>query len=178
MIEPGGLPPADDAVMSLGGKAFNLIKLSSMGLQVPQGFVLPTSMCARWAEDGPPDKASFKSMIAGPLDRLESICGLGFGDPRKPLLLSVRSGAPVSMPGMLDTVLDVGLTLATLAGLVGLTGNPRLAWDSYLRLIQSYSETVYGLSSTPFEEAAAKVIAEADACDLHSGRAELGRRGG
>ena len=161
MIEPGGLPPSDDAVQSLGGKAFNLLKLCSLGLPVPPGFVLPTSVGVRWVREGAPDEAAFKAMIAGPLDRLESLCGLGFGDPRKPLLLSVRSGAPVSMPGMLDTVLDVGLTRATLPGLIALTGNPRLAWDSYVRLIQSYAETVRHLSSSAFDEAAAKAMTAA-----------------
>jgi len=163
MIEAGGLPPPDGALALVGGKAFNLLKLAAMGFSVPPGFVLPTSMCARWISEGAPSKEAFRAMIAGPLDRLENASGLGFGDPRKPLLLSVRSGAPASMPGMLDTVLDVGLTRATLPGLVAITGNPRLAWDCYLRLVESYALTVAGLRRAPFADATARALAAAGA---------------
>lgn len=149
-------------MMVVGGKAFNLMKLAAMGFPVPPAFVLPTSMCAEWVSGGTPSVESFRSLVTGPMDRLERASGLGFGDPRKPLLVSVRSGAPVSMPGMLDTVLNVGLTRTTLPGLVASTGNPRLAWDCFKRLIESYAETVQKIDLTPFTEAAVRTAATAN----------------
>jgi pyruvate,orthophosphate dikinase len=128
--------------------------------------VLPTSLCERWIKNGPPSPADFRALVAGPLDRLEQAAGLVFGDARKPLLVSVRSGAPVSMPGMLDTVLNIGLTRSTLPGLVALTGNPRLAWDCYLRLIASYAQTVQGLDLRPFEKLSANAAAVAGSQDI------------
>lgn len=149
--------------MLVGGKAFNLLKLAALGFPVPPGFVLPTSLCADWLSDVPPSSDAFRTLVAGPLDRLERASELGFGDPRRPLVVSVRSGAPISMPGMLNTVLDVGLTRATLPGFVGLTGNPRLAWDCYLRLIESYAENVQGLDRASFTGALDKAMAKAGA---------------
>ena len=166
IIEPGGLEPADDALMAVGGKAFNLLKLAAMGFPVPPGFVLPTSMCAGWIAAGPLSPDDFRTLVAGPLDRLERAAGAGFGDPKRPLLVSVRSGAPVSMPGMLDTVLDVGLTRANISGLIAQSGNPRMAWDCYLRLIESYATTVHGLHAAPFDEAGVRIMAAASATTL------------
>jgi pyruvate,orthophosphate dikinase len=123
-------------------------------------------MCQRWISDGPPSEDEFRALVAGPLDRLRNATGLGFGDPRNPLLVSVRSGASVSMPGMLETVLDVGLTHTTLPGLIAATGNPRLAWDCYLRLIRSYAATVEAIPPAPFESAEARAIAAAGAASL------------
>jgi pyruvate,orthophosphate dikinase len=163
IIEPGEGPPADGALMAVGGKAFNLLKLAAMGFPVPPGFVLPTSMCAGWIADGPPDADAFRALIGAPLDRLERAAGAGFGDAKRPLLVSVRSGAPASMPGMLDTVLDIGLTRATTPGLVAQTGNPRMAWDCYLRLIESYAATVHGLTAAAFADANAKAMAQTGA---------------
>lgn len=156
-----GLPPAETALPVVGNKAFNLLKLAAIGFPVPPGFVLPTSLCRQWIENGPPSPVDFQTLIAGPMERLEKATGLGFGDGKKPLVVSVRSGAVVSMPGMLDTVLDIGLTQATLPGLVAMTGNPRLAWDSYLRLIRSYAETVQGLDAKPFETLSRDTVAAA-----------------
>ena len=160
IIGLGGRPPVDGALTAVGGKAFNLLKLAALGFPVPPGFVLPTSMCAGWSAAAPSPE-DFRALVAGPLDAVEKIAGLGFGDASRPLLVSVRSGAPASMPGMLDTVLNVGLTRATLPGLIALTGNARLAWDCYLRLIESYAASVHGLATTHFDEAAAKAFAVA-----------------
>lgn len=157
-----GVSPAEDTLAAVGGKAFNLLKLAASGFPVPPGFVLPTSLCGQWIKKGPPSLADFRSLIAGSLQRLEREAGLGFGDARRPLLVSVRSGAPVSMPGMLDTVLDVGLTRATLPGLQAMTGNPRLAWDCYLRLVASYAQTVQGLDLAPFEKLSRNAAGVAD----------------
>lgn len=156
-----GAPPAEATLESAGGKAFNLIKLAGLGFPVPPGFVLPTSFCGPWIAQEPPAKADFRAAIARPLEYMERAAGLRFGDPHRPMLVSVRSGAPVSMPGMLDTVLDIGLTRATLPGLVALTGNPRLAWDCYLRLILSYAATVHGLDAEPFNALAGKAATAA-----------------
>lgn len=158
VIEPGVLPPPDGAVAQLGGKAFNLMVLAAAGLPVPPGFVLPTTLCAQWLAAGAPPADAFRALVAGPLHRLEQATGLAFGDPNRPLLVSIRSGAPVSMPGMLDTLLNVGLTRATLPGLIALSGNPRLAWDCFARLIRAFGQIVRGLDPALFDDGLAAIL--------------------
>ena len=136
---PGDVTPA-----VLGFKAYNLAQMAAIGLRVPPAFVLGTGWCARQAR-------ITADMWDGGLADLERATGLRVGDPRKPLLLSVRSGAPVSMPGMMETLLNIGLSDATLAGIVSMTGNPRLAWDAYRRLVASYGEVVAGVDSRHFD---------------------------
>src|SRR5580704_2748246 len=128
-----------------GNKAWNLMLMAQAGLPVPPAFVLPTSWYQR--EQRPP----LTEGLAAGITRLETATGLGFGATRRPLLVSVRSGAAVSMPGMMETVLDIGLNLETVDGLIRLTGNPRLAWDSFRRLIQGYAEVVANLPTAPFD---------------------------
>ncbi len=136
--------PADCGPAALGFKAWNLARMAALGLPVPPAFVIGTGWCA--------DAASLDSTDwQAALTRLEQLSGLGLGDPRHPLLLSVRSGAPVSMPGMMETLLNIGLTDATLGGLVRVTGHPRLAWDAYRRLICGYGEIVAGIDAAHFE---------------------------
>ncbi|ACO77998.1 pyruvate, phosphate dikinase [Azotobacter vinelandii CA] len=142
-IGAGVTLPEEASPASLGFKAWNLARMAAMGLPVPAAFVIGTGWCGREA----PDPCLWQQA----LQRLERESGLGFGDARRPLLLSVRSGAPVSMPGMMDTLLDIGLTEVTLPGLVRLTGNPRLAWDAYRRLIAGYGEVVAGIDGRHFE---------------------------
>jgi pyruvate,orthophosphate dikinase len=166
MIEPGSVPPPDDLRARAGGKAYNLLKLAALGFPVPQGFVLPTTMCRGWIETAKPSLADFKAAFAGTIERLERASGLRFGDFRRPLLVSVRSGAQVSMPGMLDTVLNVGFTLGAIPGFVALTGNPRLAWDCYRRLIESYAQSVHGAGLEAFDEATGRAFAAAGARSL------------
>ena len=166
MIERGGIPPSEDLKSRAGGKAFNLLKLAALGFPVPAGFVLPTTMCRRWVDGERPAMAQFKTAYGGTMERLERASGLRFGDFRKPLLVSVRSGAPVSMPGMLDTILNVGLTQSTIPGFIALTGNPRLAWDCYRRLIVSYTESVHGGDVAGFDEAASEMLSAAGATAL------------
>jgi len=144
-ILPGTALP-DGGADAFGNKAWNLMRLAQAGLPVPPGFVLPTAWCR--ARRNP---AALRHTLAAGVARLEAMTGLGFGSPRRPLLLSVRSGAAVSMPGMLETVLDIGLNAASVEGLVRLTGNPRLAWDCDRRLVQGYAEVVAGLPPEPFE---------------------------
>ncbi|HUA76025.1 MAG TPA: PEP/pyruvate-binding domain-containing protein, partial [Acetobacteraceae bacterium] len=153
---PGASVPLAPEVA--GAKAAQLSRISVLGLPVPPAFVLPTILC------GPVNQGDHAALIA--LDRglrdgvarLEMATGRRFGDSRAPLLVSVRSGAAQSMPGMLDTILDVGLNARSVRGLIGLTGNPRLAWDSYRRFIRGYAEVVENTPSAPFDECLSKMI--------------------
>jgi pyruvate,orthophosphate dikinase len=136
-----------------GFKAHNLIRMAAMGLPVPQGFVMGTDWCSSAILDGNGIKAHLSDALQSGIRDLERASGLGFGSARRPLLVSVRSGAPISMPGMMETVLNVGLNDVSLAGLLRLTGDHRLAWDSYRRLIQAFAEIVAGIPAAPFEAA-------------------------
>lgn len=147
--------PADCGAAALGSKAWNLARMAALGLPVPPAFVIGTGWCA---EPGALDEAAWRPALA----ELERLSGLRLGDARHPLLLSVRSGAPVSMPGMMETLLDIGLTETTLSGLLRLSGHPRLAWDAYRRLIAGYGEVVAGIDARHFD---ADLEAECDACD-------------
>lgn len=143
-----GVPDAHLA----GFKAHNLIRMAALGLPVPQGFVLATDWCSA-LQQGDGVKTHLPDALLSGIRDLERSTGLGFGSARRPLLVSVRSGAPVSMPGMMETVLNVGLNDVSLAGLLRLTGDHRLVWDSYRRLIQAFAEIVAGIPAAPFEAA-------------------------
>ena len=145
---------------SMGSKAYNLARMAEVGLPVPEAVVLGTSLSQEYLVTGAlPD--GFRQRLAAWLGPVEQASGLRFGSERRPLLLAVRSGAPVSMPGMLDTILDVGLNDATARGLMRLTGNPRLVWDSYWRLVRSFGETVLGCPHEPFDDLVARHLADA-----------------
>jgi pyruvate,orthophosphate dikinase len=137
----------------LGGKGANLCEMAAIGLPVPPGFVIPTPLCAAYYEAGGRLPEALLAALAQGLAHIESVVGAGFGDPANPLLVSVRSGARVSMPGMMDTVLNLGLNRATVAGLAARSGNARFAWDSYRRFIQMYADVVLGLDHYLFEDA-------------------------
>jgi len=137
-------PVGDSGPESLGFKAYNLARMAQLGLRVPPAFVLPTSWCFR-------KKPVAISELESAIGALEKASGVKFGDPRRPLLLSVRSGAPVSMPGMMETLLNIGLNEDTLRGMMRVTGNPRLAYDSYRRLIAGFGEVVAGIDGSRFE---------------------------
>src|SRR5215472_4395476 len=111
----------------VGNKAWNLMRMTGAGLPVPPAFVLPIAWCQRI--QGGTDDEDFETALSSGIAALETETGLGLGSPQRPLFVSVRSGAAVSMPGMTETVLNVGMNTDTLHGLIGLTGNPRLAWD-------------------------------------------------
>jgi len=166
MIEARGVPPPEELRLRAGGKGYNLLKLSALGFPVPPGFVLPTTMCKRWLQSTKPTLGEFRSAYEGTLERLERASGLRFGDYRRPLLVSVRSGGPVSMPGMLDTILNVGLSQSAIPGVVALTGNPHLAWDCYRRLIEAYAQSVHGADPGPFAAAIRDALASAKANSL------------
>lgn len=137
----------------LGGKGANLAEMAAIGLPVPPGFTISTAMCARYYEEGEAFPDSLRAEVANGLVHIESVTGKAFGDPANPLLVSVRSGARVSMPGMMDTVLNLGLNDETVEGLARVSDDPRFAWDSYRRFIQMYSDVVLGLDHDRFEEA-------------------------
>ena len=144
---------------SMGGKAFDLSRLVRLGLPVPAAFVLGTEHCRHWLQESERYRKNLAFLLQEQMHWLQSVTGLGFGDPRKPLLVSVRSGAPVSMPGMMDTLLNVGLCDATTRGLLRITGNPRQVWDSYRRLIGSFARTVFGADPRPFNAAQEEMLA-------------------
>lgn len=153
-------PLAKGGAAEVGNKAWNLMRLAQAGLPVPPAFVLPTDWRLR---DGPARETALRQALTNGVARLEIAAGLKFGASRRPLLVSVRSGAAVSMPGMMETVLDVGLNGETVEALIGLTGNPRLAWDSYRRLVQGYAEVVADLPTAPFDALVAAALQREDA---------------
>jgi len=137
----------------LGGKGANLAEMASIGLPVPPGFTISTEMCTRYYDEGAVFPDSLKAEVANGIAHIESVTGKTFGDAADPLLVSVRSGARASMPGMMDTVLNLGLNDETVVGLANASGDERFAWDSYRRFIQMYSDVVLELDHGSFEEA-------------------------
>ncbi len=145
-------PRAKDKTV-VGGKGANLAEMAGIGLPVPPGFTITTEECVRYLAEGGDFSASLKADVQTALGHIEAAAGKRFGDPADPLLVSVRSGARVSMPGMMDTVLNLGLNDATVEGLSASSGDPRFAWDSYRRFIQMYSDVVLGIDHHLFEDA-------------------------
>ncbi len=143
-----------------GNKAAQLWRMSQMGLRVPPAFVLPASLCAAINAGEAEALQALQHGLREGIAALEAVTGQGFGDARAPLLVSVRSGAAQSMPGMLETILDVGLNPATLRGLISQSGNPRMAWDSYRRFVQMYAEVVLDAPAAGFEAALAAMLHE------------------
>lgn len=154
---------ATASAQTMGFKAWNLLRMAQLQLPVPPAFVLGTPCCAN---------ADTRAQAAQPgtwqtaLHTLQAQLGQSLGDPRKPLLLSVRSGAPVSMPGMMETLLNIGLCEATVPGFLRQSGNPRLVWDAYRRLVATYGEVVAGLDPRLFEREAEALAAGRDERDL------------
>ena len=142
-----------DAVRGLlGGKGANLAEMVRIGVPVPPGFTITTEACNEYlAHGGSFPEGMWDQAISG-LEKVESLTGRRFGDPHNPLLVSCRSGAKFSMPGMMDTVLNIGLNEETCQGMIALTSNPRFVFDSYRRLIQMFGSVVMGIADEPFEE--------------------------
>ncbi len=135
----------------LGGKGANLAEMTNLGVPVPAGFTIACDVCIAYLRDGSvPD--SLRDDVERNLARLEEASGKRFGDPANPLLVSVRSGAPVSMPGMMETILNLGLNDETVEGLARASDNPRFAWDSYRRFVQMYGDVVLGVDHHKFEQ--------------------------
>ncbi len=136
----------------LGGKGANLAEMTKAGMPVPQGFTVSTEACTQYYKDGRQINDEIQAQIYEYLGKMEEICGKKFADPENPLLVSVRSGARASMPGMMDTILNLGLNDVVVEGLAKFTNNPRFAYDSYRRFIQMFSDVVMELSKKRFEE--------------------------
>src|SRR6516165_6703774 len=136
----------------LGGKGANLAEMCLIGLPVPAGFTLTTEVCNYFTAHKKTYPPELRAEVDAALRKTEEVMGAKFGDARNPLLVSCRSGARVSMPGMMDTVLNIGLNEATLRGLIDKTGNERFAWDSYRRFVQMFGDVVLGLKPQSKEE--------------------------
>lgn len=136
----------------LGGKGANLAEMTNLGLPVPQGFTITTEACTQYYEDGKKINDEIMSQIMESITKMEEITGKKFGDKENPLLVSVRSGARASMPGMMDTILNLGLNEEVVEVLANKSGNPRWAWDCYRRFIQMYSDVVMEVGKKYFEE--------------------------
>ena len=147
----------------LGGKGAGLAEMSNLGVPVSAGFTITTEVCTEFYKNGKKFPAGLDKEVEAAMKKVEKIMGRGFGDSENPLLVSVRSGARVSMPGMMDTVLNLGLNDNTIKGIIKKTGNERFAWDSYRRFIQMYGDVVMGLKPEssdeidPFEEVMDKI---------------------
>ena len=136
----------------LGGKGANLAEMTNLGLPIPQGFTVTTEACTDYYENGKQISDEIKEQIFQNLADLEALMGKKFGDTEDPLLVSVRSGARASMPGMMDTILNLGLNDVAVEGFAKKTGNPRFAYDSYRRFIQMYSDVVMEVPKSFFEK--------------------------
>ena len=136
----------------LGGKGANLAEMTRIGLPVPQGFTISTEACTQYYEDGRKINPEIQAQIMEYIDKMEKICGKKFGDKENPLLVSVRSGARASMPGMMDTILNLGLNEDVVNTIATKSGNPRWAWDCYRRFIQMFSDVVMEVGKKYFEK--------------------------
>ena len=161
-IEPAQKPPE---IGKVGMKAANLMRMAAIGLPVPAWFVLDTITCRDYLAQHFLSIETFDEIKAG-VKKLERETRLALGDERKPLLVSVRSSAAVSMPGMMETILDVGLCDVTVKGLIRMTGNPRFVWDSYRRFIQEYAEVAHNCDGKYFESILSQHLANAEVSSL------------
>lgn len=135
----------------LGGKGANLAEMTRLGLPVPQGFTITTEVCNKYVELGNKFPEGMMEVVEKNLSRLEQTTGKKFGDEKNPLLVSVRSGARASMPGMMDTILNLGLNDRTIKGVISQSNNPRFAYDCYRRFIQMFGDVVLGVEHEKFE---------------------------
>ena len=144
----------------LGGKGANLAEMTKIGLPVPQGFTVSTEACTKYYEDGRQINPEIQAEINEYIAKMEEVCGKKFGDKENPLLVSVRSGARASMPGMMDTILNLGINEEVVEYMAKSSGNPRWAWDCYRRFIQMYSDVVMEVGKKYFEQLIDKMKAE------------------
>jgi pyruvate,orthophosphate dikinase len=162
-IGPGAGPEPTSEVV--GAKAADLARMSRLGLRTPPAFVLPMDLCAQVCADPARASSLVAARLQAGIERLEAATGRRLGDARAPLLVSVRSGAARSMPGMLATVLNVGLNAEAVHGLIRLSGDPRFAWDSYRRFLESYATVVAGAPAASFSERLAAAVQAEGAAD-------------
>ena len=142
---------------TLGGKGSGLAEMTNSGVAVPAGFTITTEVCDEYYKLGKKMPAGLEDEVADHIKRLEKAMGMKLGDPSNPLLVSVRSGARESMPGMMDTILNLGINDEVVEGLIKKTNNPRFALDSYRRFIQMFSDVAMDVSKHHFEEALTKI---------------------
>lgn len=135
----------------LGGKGAGLAEMTRIGIPVPQGFTITTEVCVEYYKNDKRYPQGLDGQIEENLKKLEQVSKKGFGDSQNPLLVSVRSGAPISMPGMMDTVLNLGLNDVTIQGIIEKTKNERFAYDSYRRFMQMFGNVVLGIEHDKFE---------------------------
>lgn len=159
IVRIGGVSTELHSAEAIGAKAANLARMAALGLSVPPAFVLPVSLCADINDGKAEAERGLREGLRQGIAYLEDAIGKRFGDRRNPLLVSVRSGAARSMPGMLETVLNVGCTLTAVQGLIRATRRPRLAWDCRRRLLESFGETVLGFDPAPLAASVAGLTA-------------------
>src|SRR5919202_5025774 len=147
--------------MLLGGKGAGLAQMTKLDLPVPPGFIITTEICEKFYEAGRRLPDGLMDEVRKSIMRLQSLTGKKFGQSENPLLVSVRSGAPVSMPGMMDTILNLGLNDETVEGLAKISGQTRFAWDAYRRFIQMFGKIVLGVDDSKFE----RILAGKDLSD-------------
>ncbi len=160
---PAASLPAKEVV---GSKAHNLMRLAARGLPVPPGFVLGAEICRDYLEQGAAALTGLTDVLEEELQQLAARTGRRFGDAKRPLLVSVRSGAAISMPGMMETVLNIGLNASTLRAVIRMTGNPRLAYDCRRRLVQQYAEVVHAVAPARFDARRDAVLADLGAAEI------------
>ena len=151
MVQLGSDPAAEITAEHFGSKAWGLAAMESIGITIPPAFALNASICKEYHDSGGTLPSDVPELIRKGIGFLEAETGRTFGNENRPLLVSVRSGAPVTMPGIMDTVLNVGLTRETVRGLTYLTGNPRFAWNTYCRLLENYGTKVFSHKQAQFE---------------------------
>jgi pyruvate,orthophosphate dikinase len=159
-IDAGADPAGHAGAETIGAKAANLARMAALGLPVPPAFVLPVELCATVIRGDGDTEAILAAGLKEGIAFLEQRTGRRFGDRHRPLLVSVRSGAARSMPGMLDTVLDVGCTATAVRGLIRMSGNPRFAWDCRQRFLESYGTTVAGIEPAQFVERQRELLSQ------------------
>jgi pyruvate, orthophosphate dikinase len=159
IVRIGGISTEQHSAKAIGAKAANLARMAALGLPVPPAFVLPVRLCADIIDKNEHAERHLRDGLRQGIEFLESTTGKRFGDRRQPLLVSVRSGAARSMPGMLDTVLNVGCTSDAVQGLIRATGRPRLAWDCRRRFLENFGETVLGIDPAPLAARLAELTA-------------------
>src|SRR5688500_2974715 len=148
--------------MMLGGKGAGLAEMTRLGLPVPPGFIITSEICEKYYEAGRRLPDGLMDEVRNSIRRLEGLTGKRFGDRENPLLVSVRSGAPVSMPGMMDTILNLGLNDETVEGLAKQSGKPEFAWDTYWRFMQMLGKIILGIDARKFDS----IVAGKDLSDL------------
>ncbi len=157
--------PDEVPASEFGNKAASLSTMARLGIPVPPGFAISVSVCEEYFEGGGQMPSDLPLLLQEGISYIEKATGFVYGGRKRPLLVSVRSGAPVSMPGVMDTLLNVGMNHETLRGLVHLSGNPRFAWDSYRRLLQEFSRVIFRQDPRPFRAALRAVIEREDLAD-------------